>query len=88
VGARIVLRMLFEHGFFHAAPHPRNCFVEPGGPIGRIDVRRQYSPVRWLRRLSRSSREAAPSCVASRRLLGEIVRGSREIGMRPRNSTR
>lgn len=88
MGARIVLRMLFEHGFFHADPHPGNSFVEPGGRIGRIDVRRQYSPVRWLRRLSRSSREAAQLGAALPRLLGEIGRGSREIGMRPRNSTR
>lgn len=35
--ARIVLDMVFEHGFFHADPHPGNFFIEPGGRIGLID---------------------------------------------------
>ncbi|GIW07448.1 MAG: 2-octaprenylphenol hydroxylase [Dehalococcoidia bacterium] len=35
--ARIVLKMVFEDGFFHADPHPGNFFVEPGGRIGLID---------------------------------------------------
>jgi len=35
--AQIVLVMVFEHGFFHADPHPGNFFVEPGGRIGLID---------------------------------------------------
>lgn len=40
---RIVLKMVFEDGFFHADPHPGNFFVEPGvdgqagGRIGLID---------------------------------------------------
>jgi ubiquinone biosynthesis protein len=29
--------MVFEHGFFHADPHPGNLFIEPGGRIGLID---------------------------------------------------
>jgi len=33
----IVLRSVFEHGFFHADPHPGNFFVEPSGRIGLID---------------------------------------------------
>jgi ubiquinone biosynthesis protein len=32
-----MLRMIFEHGFFHADPHPGNFFIEPGGRIGLID---------------------------------------------------
>jgi ubiquinone biosynthesis protein len=35
--ARIILKMVFEDGFFHADPHPGNFFVEPGGRIGLID---------------------------------------------------
>lgn len=35
--ARILLKMIFEDGFFHADPHPGNFFVEPGGRIGLID---------------------------------------------------
>jgi ubiquinone biosynthesis protein len=36
-GAEIFLRMIFEHGFYHADPHPGNLFVLPGGVIGLID---------------------------------------------------
>ncbi len=35
--ARILLKMVFEDGFFHADPHPGNFFVEPAGRIGLID---------------------------------------------------
>ena len=35
--ARITLDMIFEHGFFHADPHPGNFFVEPDGTLGIID---------------------------------------------------
>ena len=35
--ARIVLKMVFEDGFFHADPHPGNFFIEPEGRIGLID---------------------------------------------------
>jgi hypothetical protein len=34
---RVILTMVFEHGFFHADPHPGNFFIEPGGRIGLID---------------------------------------------------
>ncbi len=34
---RIILKMVFEDGFFHADPHPGNFFIEPGGRIGLID---------------------------------------------------
>jgi ubiquinone biosynthesis protein len=36
-GARLILHMIFEDGFFHADPHPGNFFVETGGTIGLID---------------------------------------------------
>ena len=35
--ARVAVRMVFEHGFFHADPHPGNLFIERGGRIGLID---------------------------------------------------
>jgi ubiquinone biosynthesis protein len=33
----LMLRSIFEHGFFHADPHPGNFFIEPSGRIGLID---------------------------------------------------
>ena len=35
--ATVTLRMIFEHGFFHADPHPGNFFIETDGSIGLID---------------------------------------------------
>ncbi len=34
---RILLTMIFDHGFFHADPHPGNFFIEPKGRVGLID---------------------------------------------------
>jgi len=36
-GSRILLRMIFEFGFFHADPHPGNLRVLPGGVIVPLD---------------------------------------------------
>jgi ubiquinone biosynthesis protein len=33
----IILKMIFEDGFYHADLHPGNFFIEPGGRIGLID---------------------------------------------------
>ena len=33
----VVMRMVCEHGFFHADPHPGNFFIESDGAIGLID---------------------------------------------------
>jgi ubiquinone biosynthesis protein len=35
--ARVVLKMVFEDGFFHADPHAGNFFIEADGRIGLID---------------------------------------------------
>lgn len=35
--ASVILKMVFEHGFYHADPHPGNLFIEPDGRIGIID---------------------------------------------------
>jgi ubiquinone biosynthesis protein len=35
--SQILLKMVFDDGFFHADPHPGNFFVEPDGRIGLID---------------------------------------------------
>lgn len=34
---RVLLRQVFEFGFFHADPHPGNFFVQPDGSIAVID---------------------------------------------------
>jgi ubiquinone biosynthesis protein len=36
-GADAVLRMVLEHGYFHADPHPGNVLFLPGNRIGLID---------------------------------------------------
>jgi ubiquinone biosynthesis protein len=33
----VIARMVFDHGFFHADPHPGNVLVEPGGRIALLD---------------------------------------------------
>jgi ubiquinone biosynthesis protein len=36
-GALVILRMIFEHGFFHADLHPGNFFIESDETFGLID---------------------------------------------------
>jgi ubiquinone biosynthesis protein len=36
-GADLLLRQVFDHGFFHGDPHPGNVFVLPGDVIGLVD---------------------------------------------------
>lgn len=35
--ANVLLKMIFEDGYFHADPHPGNLFIEPDGSIAFID---------------------------------------------------
>ena len=35
--AAVLVKMVFDDGFFHADPHPGNLFIETGGRIGLID---------------------------------------------------
>lgn len=36
-GAELILQQVFEHGFFHADPHPGNLFILPDNVIALID---------------------------------------------------
>jgi ubiquinone biosynthesis protein len=36
-GADMYLEMIFQHGFYHADPHPGNLIVLPSGEIGLLD---------------------------------------------------
>lgn len=36
-GADIYLKMIFEHGFYHADPHPGNLVLMPDGAVGLLD---------------------------------------------------
>lgn len=36
-GAKLYLQMIFEHGFYHADPHPGNIVLLPGNVIGLLD---------------------------------------------------
>lgn len=55
-GAHAVLKMIIEHGFFHADPHPGNVVYLPGnriafidfGMVGRVSPRRREDLLRLL----------------------------------------
>lgn len=36
-GAEVFLEMIFEHGLYHADPHPGNLMVMPNGALGLLD---------------------------------------------------
>ena len=36
-GAEILIKQIFQYGFFHADPHPGNLRVLPGGVVAPLD---------------------------------------------------
>ncbi len=48
-GADLLLRQIFENGFFHADPHPGNIFVLPGNVICMLDYGMVGSILRRIR---------------------------------------
>lgn len=83
VGATLFLRMIFDHGFYHADPHPGNIFVMEGPKLGLIDCG-------MIGRLDEELREDIEDlllCVArrnSKKLIAIITR----IGSVPRDLDR
>jgi ubiquinone biosynthesis protein len=35
--SRLIFEMIFDHGFFHADPHPGNILIQPGGVTALLD---------------------------------------------------
>ncbi len=81
--ATILLESIFQHGFYHADPHPGNFFVQPGGAIavvdfgmvGQISEDNRFSLVRLLDAVVHQKPDAAVDALG-------------ELGMRPRASER
>jgi ubiquinone biosynthesis protein len=68
-GAKAVLKQIFEHGFFHADPHPGNIFVLPSNVIAPLDYGMMGS-------LDDELREALGDfmCAIVRKDVSEIIR--------------
>lgn len=64
-GANLVMEQIFQHGFFHADPHPGNLFILPNNVICFIDFGQ-------MGRLSRQDREDFTALVLS------LVRGNEQ----------
>ncbi|MBW2615932.1 MAG: AarF/ABC1/UbiB kinase family protein [Deltaproteobacteria bacterium] len=61
-GADLIMKQIFDHGFFHADPHPGNILVLPNNVIGLVDFG-------MVGRISRQEREAFTDLVT------QVVRG-------------
>jgi ubiquinone biosynthesis protein len=48
-GADLILKQVFDHGFFHADPHPGNIFVLPGNVLCYLD----FGMMGWIDRQTR-----------------------------------
>lgn len=57
-GAELFLKMIFEHGFYHADPHPGNVLILEGGVVGLIDCG-------MVGRIDESTREQIEDMLAS-----------------------
>lgn len=77
-GARIVLRQVFEHGFFQADPHPGNAFVMNGGVICFLDFG-------MFGRLDQKSLEILGRVLyaVSKRDIDRLFRAARDLGVLP-----
>ncbi len=58
VGGELLAKQVFEHGFFHADPHPGNLFALPGNRIAPVDFG-------MMGKLSRSSLELVADMLVS-----------------------
>jgi len=72
-GFNLILRMVFEYGYFHADPHPGNILVMPGNVIGFLDFG-------MVGQLSRREREHFTDLIIAIAQRDEVM--GREVFMR------
>jgi ubiquinone biosynthesis protein len=83
IGARAVLKQVFEDGLFHADPHPGNLFVMPDGRIAPVD----FGIVGRLTRRERD--DLAEFMIAAVQGDGErLVRAAEKLNVLPKDVDR